>query len=80
MSEKKKLVMIGNGMAGMRAIEENRKALAVLCDAFSCHIDDRPVAAARTVHAGDRMIAVFRLTDDRVKAVENRCQPFITGV
>jgi len=38
-----------------------------------CKLDDIPRSAARTVHAGDSMIAVFRLTDDRVKAVENRC-------
>ncbi|MDX8410601.1 MAG: nitrite reductase small subunit NirD [Mariprofundaceae bacterium] len=38
-----------------------------------CKLDDIPRSAARTVNAGDSMIAVFRLTDDRVKAVENRC-------
>ncbi len=38
-----------------------------------CKLDDIPPSQARTVHAGDNMIAVFRLSDDRVKAVENRC-------
>jgi len=38
-----------------------------------CHINDIPPSQARTVKAGEQMIAVFRLTDDRVKAVENRC-------
>jgi len=38
-----------------------------------CKLDEIPPSQARTVQAGDNMIAVFRLTDDRVKAVENRC-------
>jgi len=38
-----------------------------------CKLDDIPPSQARTVNAGDTMIAVFRLTDDRIKAVENRC-------
>jgi len=38
-----------------------------------CSLDDIPPSQARTVNAGENMIAVFRLTDDRVKAVENRC-------
>ncbi len=38
-----------------------------------CELDDIPPSQARTVNTGDHMIAVFRLTDDRVKAVENRC-------
>jgi len=38
-----------------------------------CELDEIPPSQARTVNAGDAMIAVFRLTDDRVKAVENRC-------
>ncbi|MDX8391291.1 MAG: nitrite reductase small subunit NirD [Mariprofundaceae bacterium] len=38
-----------------------------------CGLEDIPKSAARTVNAGETMIAVFRLTDDRVKAVENRC-------
>ena len=38
-----------------------------------CKLNEIPSAQARTVKAGDTMIAVFRLTDDRVKAVENRC-------
>ena len=38
-----------------------------------CKLEDIPPSQARTVNAGETMIAVFRLTDDRVKAVENRC-------
>jgi len=38
-----------------------------------CKLDEIPPSQARTVQAGDTMVAVFRLTDDRVKAVENRC-------
>ena len=38
-----------------------------------CRLDEIPQSAARTVNAGNAMIAVFRLSDDRVKAVENRC-------
>jgi len=38
-----------------------------------CKLDDIPPSQARTVNAGANMIAVFRLTDDRIKAVENRC-------
>jgi nitrite reductase (NADH) small subunit len=38
-----------------------------------CKLDEIPPSQARTVLAGDNMIAVFRLTDDRIKAVENRC-------
>ncbi|MDQ6956855.1 MAG: nitrite reductase small subunit NirD [Mariprofundaceae bacterium] len=38
-----------------------------------CELNEIPPAQARTVKAGDVVIAVFRLTDDRVKAVENRC-------
>jgi len=38
-----------------------------------CKLDEIPPSQARTVNAGDNMIAVFRLTDDRIKAVENRC-------
>ncbi len=38
-----------------------------------CLLDEIPPAQARTVNAGNHMIAVFRLSDDRVKAVENRC-------
>jgi len=38
-----------------------------------CALDEIPPSQARTVNAGDTMIAVFRLSDDRVKAVENRC-------
>ena len=38
-----------------------------------CQLDEIPQGAARTVRAGDTVIALFRLSDDRVKAVENRC-------
>jgi len=38
-----------------------------------CKLEDIPPSQARTVNAGETMIAVFRLTDNRVKAVENRC-------
>jgi len=38
-----------------------------------CKLDEIPPSQARTVNAGDNMIAIFRLTDDRIKAVENRC-------
>lgn len=38
-----------------------------------CKLDEIPRSAARTVRAGDTVIAIFRLSDDRVKAVENRC-------
>jgi len=38
-----------------------------------CKLDEIPPFQARTVNAGDTVIAVFRLTDDRVKAIENRC-------
>jgi len=38
-----------------------------------CKLDEIPPSQARTVNADNTMIAVFRLTDDRVKAVENRC-------
>jgi len=38
-----------------------------------CKLDEIPPSQARTVCADNTVIAVFRLTDDRVKAVENRC-------
>ena len=38
-----------------------------------CKLDDIPPSQARTVNAGGVAIAVFRLTNNRVKAVENRC-------
>jgi len=38
-----------------------------------CKLDEIPPSQARTVNAAGTMVAVFRLTDDRVKAVENRC-------
>ena len=38
-----------------------------------CKLDEIPPSQARTVNAGETVIALFRLTDDRVRAVENRC-------
>ncbi len=38
-----------------------------------CKLEEIPPAQARTVRADNTVIAVFRLTDDRVKALENRC-------
>jgi len=40
---------------------------------YVCKLEEIPPSQARTVKAGDLMIAVFRLSDDRIKAVENRC-------
>jgi len=49
-----------------------------------CKLDEIPPSQARTVRAGDTVIAVFRLTDDRVKALENRCPhkggPLVDGI
>jgi len=38
-----------------------------------CALDEIPVSQARSVNTGENIIAIFRLTDDRVKAIENRC-------
>jgi nitrite reductase (NADH) small subunit len=38
-----------------------------------CRLEDIPQGGARTVIAADAVIAVFRLGDDEVRAVENRC-------
>jgi len=38
-----------------------------------CELNDLPKQGGRTVRAGDTEIALFRLTDDEVRAVENRC-------
>ncbi len=38
-----------------------------------CKVEEIPLLQARTVRAGDTVIAVFRLSDDRIRAVENRC-------
>lgn len=40
---------------------------------FVCQLSDIDVKGARTVRVRDTEIAVFRLTDGRVLAVENRC-------
>jgi len=40
---------------------------------FICKVDEIPRSGGRTVHAGDISVALFRLTDDTVKAIENRC-------
>jgi len=38
-----------------------------------CKIEDIPRCGARTVRAGETVIALFRLSDDRIRAVDNRC-------
>ena len=38
-----------------------------------CQVEDIPRHGARTVHTGDAVIALFRLIDDRIRAVDNRC-------
>ncbi len=38
-----------------------------------CRVDDVPRFGGRTVRAGQTEIAVFRLSDDRIRAVANRC-------
>ncbi|MDQ6953858.1 MAG: nitrite reductase small subunit NirD [Mariprofundaceae bacterium] len=38
-----------------------------------CSLDEIPPSQARTVNIGNASIAVFRLSDDRIKALENRC-------
>ena len=38
-----------------------------------CKLDEIPPSQARTVRADNTVIAIFRLKDNRVKAVENRC-------
>jgi len=49
-----------------------------------CKLDEIPPSQARTVRAENTVIAVFRLTDDRVKALENRCPhkdgPLVDGI
>ena len=49
-----------------------------------CKLDEIPRAGGRTVHAGDLSIALFRLSDDSVRAIENRCPhkngPLVEGV
>ena len=38
-----------------------------------CQVEDIPRHGARTVRTGDAVIALFRLSDDRIRAVDNRC-------
>ena len=38
-----------------------------------CQVEDIPRHGARTVHTGEAVIALFRLGDDRIRAVDNRC-------
>jgi len=38
-----------------------------------CRVDEIPPSQARTIRAGGTVVALFRLSDDRIKAVENRC-------
>jgi nitrite reductase (NADH) small subunit len=38
-----------------------------------CQVEDIPRYGGRTVRAGDLEVAVFRLSNDRVRAVDNRC-------
>ncbi len=38
-----------------------------------CKLDEIPKGAGRTVRTADAVIALFRLSDDSVRAVENRC-------
>jgi len=38
-----------------------------------CQIEEIPRLGGRTVRAGQTEIAVFRLSDDRIRAVANRC-------
>jgi len=49
-----------------------------------CKLDEIPRSGGRTVNAGALSIALFRLTDDSVKAIENRCPhkngPLVEGV
>jgi len=38
-----------------------------------CQVEEIPRFGGRTVRAGQVEIAVFRLSDDRIRAVDNRC-------
>jgi len=38
-----------------------------------CNVGEIPRFGGRTVRAGPMEIAIFRLSDDRIRAVENRC-------
>lgn len=49
-----------------------------------CEVDDIPVMGARTVRFNGLEAGIFRLSDGRIKAVENRCPhkggPFSEGI
>lgn len=49
-----------------------------------CKVDEIPLMGGRTVKSGDVEIALFRLSNDRVVAVENRCPhkegPLVEGI
>ena len=38
-----------------------------------CRVDDIPRCGARTVRAGETVVALFRLSDDSIRAVDNLC-------
>jgi len=38
-----------------------------------CKVDEIPRSGGRTVMAGERSIALFRLSDDSIRAIDNRC-------
>ena len=38
-----------------------------------CRVEELPHSGGRTVRAGETEIALFRLSDDRIRAVDNRC-------
>jgi len=38
-----------------------------------CQVEEIPMFGGRTVQAGEMEIAIFRLSDGRIRAVENRC-------
>lgn len=38
-----------------------------------CRVEELPHSGGRTVRAGKMEIALFRLSDDRIRAVDNRC-------
>jgi len=55
--------MTTTGSAGAAAAKRVRLAM----------LEELPVGTGKTVRAGDVELAVFRLSDDTVRAVENRC-------
>jgi len=40
---------------------------------FVCHVEEIPLLGGRTVRTGQVEIAVFRLSDGRIRAVQNSC-------